>query len=182
MPRSSGQSVRIQIDGRLRTVAVQSYDLTVVSAGICLSGKNSDFEMASIVTVLREQGQERRIADAVMGSHRVRRQIDGWLREAVHRSVPAMDTTTHRFNAATGWLGPANKTWRIAESFGIRRMAVWLRSLLREKSNSAAFSGTNRLLRTSSSRTAASRVRDVVLFREHRRHGRLGDAHPRRLS
>ncbi len=47
-------TVRFVLDGETRTVTVASQDLTVVSAGICLSGDDADFDLASLVGVLRE--------------------------------------------------------------------------------------------------------------------------------
>lgn len=47
-------TVRFQLDGYARTVQIRTNDLSVASAGICLSGANGDFDLASVVGVLRE--------------------------------------------------------------------------------------------------------------------------------
>lgn len=53
-------SVRFQLDGRTHVVQVRASDLSIVSAGICLSGKDGDFDLSSLVGVLREADNEYR--------------------------------------------------------------------------------------------------------------------------
>ena len=43
------------IDGQLHTSAISKDDLTVVSAGICLSGRDRDFDLQSLVGVIEQQ-------------------------------------------------------------------------------------------------------------------------------
>ena len=47
-------TVRFRLDGQVRTALVNSADLTLVSAGICLSGQDALFDLNSLVGVLRE--------------------------------------------------------------------------------------------------------------------------------
>jgi hypothetical protein len=53
---ASGQeaSVRFVRDGRTHVIQIRPNDLSVVSAGVCLQGREADFDLASIVGVLRE--------------------------------------------------------------------------------------------------------------------------------
>lgn len=51
-------TVRFRLDGAVRTATVNSADLTLVSAGVCLSGQDSMFDLSSLVGVLREYGGE----------------------------------------------------------------------------------------------------------------------------
>lgn len=46
-------TVRMVVDNELHVVQVQSRDLSVISSGICLSGMDSAFDLASLVGVLR---------------------------------------------------------------------------------------------------------------------------------
>ncbi|MBY0549017.1 MAG: hypothetical protein K2W95_17220 [Candidatus Obscuribacterales bacterium] len=49
-------TVRFRLDGQTRTAMVNANDLTLVSAGVCLSGQDALFDLNSLVGVLREYG------------------------------------------------------------------------------------------------------------------------------
>ena len=51
-------SVRFNVGDRLHVVQINRTDLSVVSAGICLSGRDADFDLSSLVGVLREADNE----------------------------------------------------------------------------------------------------------------------------
>lgn len=53
-PDRQSATVRFQLDGSARSVVVRMDDLSVESAGICLSGMDADFDLSSLVGVLRE--------------------------------------------------------------------------------------------------------------------------------
>ena len=50
--------VRYAIDGHEHTSTLDPADLTIASAGVCLSGQDEQFDLASLVGVLR-QGRAR---------------------------------------------------------------------------------------------------------------------------
>lgn len=54
----SNITVRFNLDGQTHTVLVRQDDLSVVSAGICLSGEDSKFDLASLVGVFREHNDD----------------------------------------------------------------------------------------------------------------------------
>lgn len=56
-------SVRFEHEGVMRTVTVRRDNLTVVSSGICLSGRDSDFDLTSVVGVLGSKTRRDTMAD-----------------------------------------------------------------------------------------------------------------------
>lgn len=52
--RAGAFTVRYRVDGRPFEAVVDGQDLTVVSAGICLSERDHDFDLTSLVGVMRE--------------------------------------------------------------------------------------------------------------------------------
>jgi hypothetical protein len=52
--RPEAATVRFMVDGEMHTAVVNTSDFTVVSAGICLSGKDNDFDLSSLVGVFRD--------------------------------------------------------------------------------------------------------------------------------
>ncbi len=60
--RGDAYVVTFQVDGRQFTSTVRQDDLTVITAGICLSGKDQRFDLASLVGVLRQADTEGRLA------------------------------------------------------------------------------------------------------------------------
>ena len=53
---SQAYRVSFVLDGRRHTSVVRKHDLSVVTAGICLSGQDRKFDLSSLVGVLREHG------------------------------------------------------------------------------------------------------------------------------
>lgn len=56
LERADGIRVTYSIDGAQYTTSVDKNDLTVQVAGVCLSGEDENFDLASLVGVLRESG------------------------------------------------------------------------------------------------------------------------------
>lgn len=59
--RSDAYVVRFTVDGREHSSVIRKDDLTVLSAGVCLSGRDSSFDLASLVGVLRQGAAEGRL-------------------------------------------------------------------------------------------------------------------------
>lgn len=55
--REGRTTVRFVVDGELHTVQITPDDMTLLSAGVCLRGRDRDFDLASVVGVLREARQ-----------------------------------------------------------------------------------------------------------------------------
>jgi hypothetical protein len=51
-------TVRFTLDGQARSVQVRTSDLAIVSAGICLSGQDQNFDLTSLVGVFREAANQ----------------------------------------------------------------------------------------------------------------------------
>lgn len=58
-PHADRMTVTWRVDGREHTCIVSADDLTVVSAGICLDGGDRDFDLTTLVPVLREHRARR---------------------------------------------------------------------------------------------------------------------------
>ncbi|MBI2919764.1 MAG: hypothetical protein HYY18_01615 [Planctomycetes bacterium] len=58
-PRAGLLTVTWRVDGAVHTSLVSGDDLTVVSAGICLDGADRDFDLTTLVPVLREHRARR---------------------------------------------------------------------------------------------------------------------------
>lgn len=55
---NNSTTVRFRIGDQTHAVTVNSQNLTVLSSGICLSGRDSDFDLSSLVGVLRESAED----------------------------------------------------------------------------------------------------------------------------
>jgi len=52
--RDGAYVVRYEVDGRPQISTIHPYDLSVMTAGICLAGQDRRFDLTSLVGVLRE--------------------------------------------------------------------------------------------------------------------------------
>jgi hypothetical protein len=59
--RGGAYAVTYEVDGRQHTSLVNPGDLTILTAGICLSGEDQRFDLASLVGVLREASGSQRL-------------------------------------------------------------------------------------------------------------------------
>lgn len=55
---SSVTTVRFRMGDQVRAVSVNTDNLSVISSGICLSGRDSDFDLSSLVGVLKEAEED----------------------------------------------------------------------------------------------------------------------------
>jgi hypothetical protein len=59
--RGDAYVVTYEVDGRQHVSTIRADDLSVMTAGICLAGQDRRFDLSSMVGVLRQAGQERRL-------------------------------------------------------------------------------------------------------------------------
>jgi hypothetical protein len=59
--RQDAYVVTYEVDGRQHVSTIHADDLSVMTAGICLAGQDHHFDLTSLVGVLRQAGQERRL-------------------------------------------------------------------------------------------------------------------------
>lgn len=80
--RKDAYAVTFSVDGRAHTATINKGDLSVMLAGICLSGEDQKFDLASLVGVIREgyreNGYVTRVGDAHGLPEDVYRQIHPW--------------------------------------------------------------------------------------------------------